>query len=75
MYKPLIDIISRSLSALQGEMANNIEKIVMKAENYVEHGKENIKEAVVYKNSWRIRLPPLRRSLKSKAKAVTSDGS
>lgn len=70
MFIDIAMLVSR-----QGEMANNIEKTVMKAGNYVEQGKENIKEAVVYKNSWRIRLPPLRRSFKSKAKAVTSDGS
>ncbi|KAA0719955.1 Syntaxin-2 Epimorphin [Triplophysa tibetana] len=70
MFIDIAMLVSR-----QGEMANNIEKAVMKAGNYVEHGKENIKEAGVYKNSWRIRLPPLRRCFKSKAKAVTTDGS
>ncbi|XP_051533610.1 syntaxin-2-like [Myxocyprinus asiaticus] len=57
----------------QGEMANNIAKTVMKAENYVDQGKGNIANAVVYKHSWRIRLPPLCSSFKSKAKPVTSD--
>lgn len=62
------------LVSSQGEMANNIAKTVMKAENYVEQGKETMKEAVVYKKYWRI-LPRFRSSFKSKAKAVTDDGS
>ncbi|XP_026090807.1 syntaxin-2 isoform X1 [Carassius auratus] len=55
----------------QGEMANNIAKTVMKAENYVDQGKENMVKAVDYKKSWRIRLP----LFKSKAKPATSKGS
>ncbi|XP_026090808.1 syntaxin-2 isoform X2 [Carassius auratus] len=54
-----------------GEMANNIAKTVMKAENYVDQGKENMVKAVDYKKSWRIRLP----LFKSKAKPATSKGS
>lgn len=55
----------------QGEMANNIAKTVMKAENYVDQGKENMVKAVDYKKSWRIRLP----LFKSKAKPATRKGS
>ncbi|NP_001003561.1 syntaxin 2a [Danio rerio] len=57
----------------QGEMANNIAKTVMKTGNYVDQGKENIKQATEYKKSWRIRLPPLP-SFKRKAKPVTNEG-
>ncbi|RXN26936.1 syntaxin-2-like isoform X2 [Labeo rohita] len=55
----------------QGEMANNIAKTVLKAENYVDQGKENIQKAVEYKKSWRIRLP----MFKSKGKPATSKSS
>ncbi|CAM4667239.1 hypothetical protein PO909_007959 [Leuciscus waleckii] len=54
----------------QGEMANNIAKTVMKAGNYVDQGKVNMEQAVDYKKSWRIRLPPLP-SFKHKAKPRT----
>ncbi|XP_056302556.1 syntaxin 2a [Danio aesculapii] len=57
----------------QGEMANNIAKTVMKTGNYVDQGKENIKHAIEYKKSWRIRLPPLP-SFMRKAKPVTKEG-
>ncbi|XP_067280294.1 syntaxin 2a [Pseudorasbora parva] len=57
----------------QGEMANNIEKTVMKSGNYVDQGKENIKQAVDYKTSWRIRLPGLP-SFKRKTKTKDQRG-
>ncbi|XP_051956357.1 syntaxin 2a [Xyrauchen texanus] len=73
LHKMFMDIAV--LVNSQGEMANNIAKTVMKAENYVDQGKGNTANAVNYKKSWRIRLPPLRSSFKSKAKPKTSDSS
>lgn len=55
-------------------MANNIAKTVMKAGNYVDQGRVNMEQAVDYKTSWRIRLPPLS-SFKHKAKPRTDKGS
>lgn len=54
-------------------MANNIAKTVLKAENYVDNGKKNFKQAVDFKTSWRI-LPPLP-SFMRKAKPKTNEGS
>ncbi|KAK9955250.1 hypothetical protein ABG768_015135 [Culter alburnus] len=54
----------------QGEMANNIAKTVLKAENYVDQGKKNIEQARDYKTSWHI-LPSFMR----RAKPKTNEGS